>query len=66
MDGIMDGLRGYTPSTFILFVAIAVCWRLLYSPTDPREPPPIKSTIPVVGHIIGTFRYKMKYFEMLR
>jgi hypothetical protein len=61
----MDGLGGYAPYLFVLVVVIALCWRLLSS-TDPREPPSIKPTIPIVGHVIGTFRYKMEYFEMLR
>jgi len=67
INSIVDGLGGYVPYLFILAAGVtALCWRLLSSPTDPRVPPLIKSTIPFVGHIIGTFRYKMKYFEILR
>jgi hypothetical protein len=62
----MDGLGGYAPYLFVLVAVIALCWLLLSSPTDPREPQSIKPTIPIVGHVIGTFRYKMEYFEMLR
>jgi hypothetical protein len=66
ISGIGNGLGGYVPYLFILLAVIALYWRLLSSSTDPREPPSIKPSIPILGHIIGMFRHKMEYFEMLR
>jgi hypothetical protein len=66
INGIGNALGGYVPYLFILLAVIALCWRLLSSSIDPREPPYIKPLIPTVGHVIGIFRHKMEYFEMLR
>lgn len=63
---IADGLGTYISYLFILSGVIVLFWRLLSSPRDPREPPLIKPSIPIVGHIIGIFRHKMEYFEILR
>jgi len=62
----MHGIGGYRPYLLVLLALIAICWRLLPSSTDPREPPIIKPSIPFIGHIIGIYRHKMEYFEMLR
>ena len=32
---------------------------------DPREPPVVHSSIPVIGHFIGLIRYGSSYFSML-
>ena len=33
---------------------------------DPRQVPRIPSWIPLVGHVVGIMRYKLKYYERLR
>jgi hypothetical protein len=66
ISSIMDGLGGYAPYLIAVLAVIALYWRLRSSPSDPREPPLISPTIPVVGHVIGMFKHKMKYFEMIR
>jgi hypothetical protein len=58
--GIFDTLlHGRLPATIavISITLIALGIAKLSSPTlDPKEPPLLKSRIPVIGHIIGRFR----------
>ena len=32
---------------------------------DPREPPLVRSSIPVVGHLLGFLWYGLSYFTMM-
>jgi hypothetical protein len=68
-------LIGYAISSYpvspitasITVVALAlICWRMMASGLDPREPPEAISKIPFVGHLIGMFIYQIEYLEMLR
>ncbi len=65
-NSIMDELGSYAPFLVLLFLIVAFVSRMLYTPSDPREPPLVKSNIPFIGHIIGIFRHKMEYFELLK
>jgi hypothetical protein len=31
-----------------------------------KEPPPVRSAIPLVGHVLGMMRYNNYYYKMLR
>lgn len=55
------------------FLAVAVCVgfyyllaRFLKVKHDPREPPILPQTIPVVGHVIGMIQKKGRYYVQLR
>jgi hypothetical protein len=58
-----------TSYSVIAVVAIAVYaflqWLLKYT-QDPREPPPLATSIPFLSPIIGMSRKKTKYYIMLR
>lgn len=41
-------------------------WILSRNKVDPREPPEIKPTIPVVGHLINLVRNGLSYYTKLR
>ena len=47
----------------LLVVALSY---LLSSPKDAREPPELKPAIPVIGHMIGMFRYTVFYYATVR
>lgn len=52
-----------------LLCAIPVVLALLifksFSKHDPREPPRVHTTIPVIGHILGILRHGIPYYGML-
>lgn len=50
------------PSALVVFFF----WILSRNRVDPREPPEIKPTIPVVGHIINLVRNGLSYYTKLR
>uniref|UniRef100_A0A093V9S2 25-hydroxycholesterol 7-alpha-hydroxylase n=2 Tax=Talaromyces marneffei PM1 TaxID=1077442 RepID=A0A093V9S2_TALMA len=55
------------PQVLLPFVLIVICfWLLSGTKVDPREPPEIKSAIPVVGHIINLVRNGLSYYTKLR
>jgi len=60
----------WTPTQYILTALAAAVVAFLYrfSPArlDPREPPALKATIPLIGHIIGLLRHGIDYFARLR
>lgn len=33
---------------------------------DPREPPIVSSTLPYLGHVLGTLQNGSKYYKMIR
>lgn len=41
-------------------------WALSRNKVDPREPPEVRSAIPVVGHIINLVRNGLSYYTKLR
>ncbi|KAM5344429.1 hypothetical protein ACJ41O_012965 [Fusarium nematophilum] len=46
----------------ILFIAVK---KLLFPPFDPREPPVLKPTIPLIGHIIRMVRERASWYKHL-
>ncbi|KAK1833408.1 cytochrome P450 [Podospora conica] len=61
---------GLTPAQCILAAVavaiLAVLYRFSPARIDPREPPPLKASIPLIGHIIGLLRHGIDYFAILR
>ncbi|KAF2118645.1 cytochrome P450 [Lophiotrema nucula] len=47
----------------LLVVALSF---FLSSPKDSREPPELRPAIPIIGHMIGMFRYTVFYYATLR
>ena len=54
-------------------LVVAICVGLYYAITrfyqakhDPREPPLLSQTIPIIGHVIGMLRKKGRYYVQLR
>ena len=56
-------ILGYVGSGVLLMFALT---RFLRSQDDMREPPVARTSIPVIGHIIGMLRYKVFYYRQLR
>lgn len=52
----------------VSFVAgvVFVFWQLFFTGLDPREPPEVKSRIPLFGHLFGLLRHKADYMTVLR
>lgn len=46
--------------------AILVALTIWRGGLDPREPPLVRSRIPLMGHIVGFARYSLLYLDMLR
>jgi hypothetical protein len=45
---------------------VFVCWQFLFTSLDPREPPEVRSSIPLFGHLLGMLWYKAEYVTVLR
>ncbi|KAJ8116812.1 hypothetical protein OPT61_g1847 [Boeremia exigua] len=63
-----DVLTGRVPVTFaVIGVTLIVLAILRYaSPTlDPKEPPLLKSRVPLIGHIIGIIQHQTTYHKIL-
>jgi hypothetical protein len=46
---------------------VFLCWQCLFTSTlDPREPPEVKPTIPVLGHLFGMVWHRAEYVTILR
>lgn len=56
-------ILGYIGSGVLLIVALI---RFLRLRDDPREPPMARTSIPMIGHIIGMLRLKVFYYRQLR
>ena len=52
-------------SILLLAALIVVASRLLAIEHDPREPPVIKPSIPVIGHLIGIYRHGAQYLATI-
>lgn len=50
-------------AVFVAAVILAAVW--LSAPYDPREPPLVRPTIPVVGHLLGIMIHRVHYFNMV-
>ena len=65
---------GVPPDSIAIYAGVGVvCFFLLLwhgsrvlRRRDPREPPYIHSTLPLIGHLVGMVRYGAKYFELVK
>ena len=46
-------------------IVVVLLWRVFAVKLDPNEPPALKSSIPVVGHLIGLVRNAHNYYRIL-
>jgi hypothetical protein len=51
---------------FLVTLVASLLWLYQRRKLDPREPPLISSTIPLVGHLISFMYYGLEYFPMIR
>jgi hypothetical protein len=65
----MDLVQDVEISPLTVFSIVAglalLCWGLLFTGLDPREPPEVRSNIPF-GHLFGMLWYKAEYVTILR
>lgn len=61
---------GLSQSLYVIVAAVVAAAFLLLnfstSRLDPREPTAVKSSIPLIGHLIGIIRHQAKYFLLLQ
>lgn len=50
----------------VIICGVLLCEKLLGVQQDASEPPFVPSAIPYIGHIIGLFWYKNRYYTKLR
>ncbi|KAK7428295.1 hypothetical protein QQZ08_005192 [Neonectria magnoliae] len=48
-----------------LLVSTILLYKFFSPSIEDREPPPVKSSIPVIGHLVGIMRYQGEYLNML-
>lgn len=68
VGSLVQAMQQSTPSyaTAAVLVVIATVMYVLSGPRiDDREPPVLKSKIPIVGHLIGMIRHQSAYFKVL-
>jgi hypothetical protein len=71
-SGFLTAARNYgMPNLYVLaiswFVTLAVLsWLWFREVPDAREPPQLKSKIPLIGHLLGIMQYEAEYFKKLR
>jgi len=59
---------GYKPSVAIAAVVLSLTllyWAVLPGRFDAREPPVLRPTIPIIGHLIGLIRLSHNYHRFL-
>jgi hypothetical protein len=67
----VNTLSSFAPRDVVILggVIVASIWLLdfILSPRlDPNEPPLIKPTIPLIGHIIGIIRHQNTYHRIVK
>ncbi|KAF4980542.1 hypothetical protein FZEAL_3477 [Fusarium zealandicum] len=73
LQGLLVDLRGgnYSAATILAITllvgaaTLSLLTRLLSPRLDPREPPVVRPTIPLIGHIIGIIRHQSDYHRIL-
>jgi len=66
-DWRLSAILPIVPLSLGVAIVIGFMLHVLAVPrVDSREPPLLKSRIPVIGHIIGLIRYQAEYHIMLR
>lgn len=51
--------------TAIILLVVTIALLNVYPKIDSREPPALKPTIPVIGHLIGLLKYQNSYHKIL-
>ncbi|KAH7152650.1 cytochrome P450 [Dactylonectria macrodidyma] len=64
VDNIKQSATGYL-TVLGLIISMALFNKFLSPSIDGREPPPLRSSIPVIGHLIGMIRHQGGYFKIL-
>lgn len=58
--------QGYMLSLYLVAAAIVLLLVQQLDPRmDPQEPPLVRPTIPVIGHLIGMIRHQAEYIGIL-
>lgn len=67
---VLPGNFGFSPTFLSLIAGLTVIVLLIskwFNPDlDDREPPALKSRVPVIGHLIGLLWYQGQYFKVLQ
>lgn len=66
LDNNLYGRGSATVAIILITIILFVLTRLISPTLDPKEPPLLKSRIPVIGHIIGIIRLQTSYHKFLR
>jgi len=66
LDNNLYGRGSATIAVILITMILFVLTRLISPTLDPKEPPLLKSKIPIVGHIIGIIRLQTSYHKFLR
>ncbi|KAK3987695.1 cytochrome P450 [Cladorrhinum sp. PSN332] len=65
-DGILTAASKNIPLTIGIATLLTLLLNTLLTPrVDPREPPLLKPSIPLIGHIVDLFRYQAKFHTVL-
>lgn len=68
----LDNLTGEATRHSSVYVGLGFCvllalWHYFdVSGHDPREPPIVKPSIPLIGHFVGFYRYGVSYMDRMR
>lgn len=66
LQHVQHGKLSATVVVVLIALAIAALMKLLTPAMDPCEPPLVKPTIPIIGHIIGIVQHQSSYHKILR
>ena len=47
-------------------IVVVLAWFGMNRKADPREPPYVRDSIPLLGSVYGLFRHGMRYFDRIR
>lgn len=63
----MEPIKGASAPVVLALLAVVVValQRLLRVDHDPREPPLVPTKIPLLGHVIGLYRFGKQYYQKL-
>lgn len=63
----MEAIKGASAPVIlaVLLVVTVALQRLLRVDHDPREPPLVPTKIPLLGHVIGLYRFGKQYYQKL-
>lgn len=67
ITSILTRSTAFWPLTLLILTLLLVLflWRPFTPPHDPREPPIVNASIPIIGHLIGLMRHQIAYLNTL-